>query len=308
MALARAADFQASPVLVADRRSRFFDLNLLDATQLDAMVVWVQVGPKDYYLDPAVRYCPFKLLPWYETATKGVRADELGVITSTPVPDSSDAVIERKALLQMENDGSLEGQLKVTFVGQEALNRRLEANEKDDTARRKMLEDEVKGWLPAGSAVNLIEPGNWESSEESLSVEFKVKILNIATSTGRRILLPLGVFQASEKHPLSRATRVHPVYFHYPWQELDDVSVQLPNGYQVESLPKSQKSVPGSAARYEISPESHAGVLQLRRHFAMQGFLFAVEDYPGLRKFYDDVRAADEQQVVLRAVEARQQK
>jgi len=62
-ALARAAGFRAAPVLLTARDKRFFRPNLMVASQLDAMVSWVQIGSKDYYLDPPTVYCPFDLLP-----------------------------------------------------------------------------------------------------------------------------------------------------------------------------------------------------------------------------------------------------
>jgi hypothetical protein len=71
VALARAAGFTAAPVLLTARDKGIFRANLLDASQLNAMVSWVQIGSKDYYLDPPTLFCPFDLLPWSETDTVG---------------------------------------------------------------------------------------------------------------------------------------------------------------------------------------------------------------------------------------------
>src|SRR5207253_3004787 len=91
-ALARAAGFDASVVLVAGRDRGFFRQNILDPRQLNAMLVAVRVGSQEFFLDPATLHCPFKLLPWEETSTTGIRVHKSGgVSVTTPEPKSSDA-------------------------------------------------------------------------------------------------------------------------------------------------------------------------------------------------------------------------
>jgi hypothetical protein len=41
----------------------------------------------------------------------------------------------------------LAGKLTVTYTGLEALRRRVDQRDQDDTARKKMLEDEVREWV-----------------------------------------------------------------------------------------------------------------------------------------------------------------
>ena len=127
-ALARAAGFDTYVVRIVGRDERFFNRNLLDWSQLDHEVVMVRSGSKDLYLDPSNPYCPFGFLSWEETGVQGVLLQKSGgVLIKTPLPESANAVIERKAELQLSPDGTLKGQVHVSFTGQEALKRRLEA-------------------------------------------------------------------------------------------------------------------------------------------------------------------------------------
>ena len=70
VALARAAGFDATAVRVASRSNGFFKRKLFDASQLNADLVLVRHGGKEYYLDPANRYCPFRLLSWDQTGVQ----------------------------------------------------------------------------------------------------------------------------------------------------------------------------------------------------------------------------------------------
>ncbi|MGD0920567.1 MAG: DUF3857 and transglutaminase domain-containing protein [Terriglobia bacterium] len=308
VALARAAGFEATLVPIGERRSAFFEPKLLSLRQLDTDIVQVRLGAQEWCLDPATRFCPYNLLPWQETDTGGLRpGKEGGVIVTTSRPKSADAVVERTATLQLDTEGAVEGNVQVKFVGQEALERRLDNRHADEAGKRKALEDEVKGWLPKGSTVELKNVPHWESSEESLSAEFTVKDQDFATATGRRLLLPLAIFQANEKYPFQTAKRAYPIYFRYPYQELDTITVTLPKGYQVESLP-APRSKEFPFCRYDITRRSQDGTLRLERRLVMDGHFFRVEGYSALRVFYDSVRAGDEEQVVLKAVESAPQK
>jgi hypothetical protein len=75
VAMARAAGLHASVVRLTDRRRAALDTTVLDASQLNATVVLVRMGDQNLYLDPATRFCPYGLVPWFET---GVRGLELG--------------------------------------------------------------------------------------------------------------------------------------------------------------------------------------------------------------------------------------
>jgi Domain of Unknown Function with PDB structure (DUF3857) len=299
VALAREAGFTAAPVLLTARDKNLFRPNLLDASQLNAMVSWVQIGSKDYYLDPPTLFCPFDLLPWNETDTQGYRIAKFGgQLIRTPYPKSGDAVIERKGLLQLDVDGNLQGHLKVIFSGQEALQRRLAGRDDDEAGRRKALVDEVKGWLPPGGTVDLIDLNKWEQSAEPLRAEFVIKAPGYTSGAGTRMLAALGVFQASQKPIFQTVRRSQHVYFPYPYRQIDEIDLLLPNGLRVERLPAPRSQTVPSGG-YEISCQLQGDSLRISRRMTMEGIFFKSNDYQQLRAFYNNIRSGDEQQIVL---------
>ena len=300
VALARAAGFDAAPAMVTSRDQAVFQKRVLDWNQLDAMVAWVKVGDSDRYFDPATRFCPYSLLPWNKAAAGGIRIDRANSsFIQTPSPRSEDAVVERKASLRLDGEGALQGKLQVRFSGQEALQRRLENRERDDAGRRRALEDEVKGWLPEGSTVDLSNVGKWEEAAESLDADFDIKIVDYGATTRRRLLLPLAVMESGELQAFQSSRRVHSIFFPYPYQELDEITLEVPAGRQVEAVP-GPRSESTSFGSYKTSYESQGGSVKFQRQVVMNGIFFEVQDYPQLKTFFENVRAADEEPVVLR--------
>jgi hypothetical protein len=163
--------------------------------------VLVKLGGKEMYLDPGAAFTPFGLLPWTETQTTGLKLDkDGGTWVTTPVPESSDSQIVRKADLKLNNEGTLEGKLNVTFTGLEAAWRRVQERNEDEAHHKKFLEDYVKEIVPAGIDVELTNKPDWAGSTASLVAQFSLKVPGWVSGAGRRALLPVGLFSAPEKH------------------------------------------------------------------------------------------------------------
>jgi hypothetical protein len=271
----------------------------LDRTKLDANVVLVKLSGKDVYFDPGAAFTPFGLLEWSETGVPGLRLDKDGGtwIRST-LPQSSESRIERNAKFRLSDTGDLEGKLTVTFTGLEGMYRRIEERHSDDAERKKYLEDQVKEYIPAAAELELTQQPDWKSSSQPLVAEFSVKIPGWVSGAGRRALLPVGIFSATEKHLFEHANRVHSIYFEFPFEKADDVTIDLPLGWQVQSLPEP-KNQDGHVLGYDLKAEKGDKSLHLTRKITVNVLLLETKYYGAVRRFFQDVRTGDEEQIVL---------
>lgn len=301
--LARSAGFQAAIVYVAPRNRYYFAPELQDAKQLAADIVWVQVGATEYYLDPSARFYPFGILPWYETQASGVRVIKNGVeFVTTPLPPSSDAILARNASLEIDEEGTVSGTLQVEFKGQRgALWREDERNE-DEEGRRTKLENAIKGWLVTGTTFELTKISNWDNVDEPLGVEGTVKATGLASVAGRRLLMPATIFQSTYTKGFISAKRVNMIYFHFPFEEIDDVKMRAPSGYKIETAPDTRQ-VGGGPVFYQISGTTQADQVEVKRQLVVKGVSFPVESYSGLRTFFNTAKSDDDTQVVFQTSE-----
>jgi hypothetical protein len=299
LALVRASGMEAYPCLVSGRGEYFFRKERVDGRELDANIVLVKVNGKEEFFDPGAAFTPFGMLPWVETASAGLKLDkDGGSWIETPLPPSEQSKIERRAELKLTPEGDLEGKLTVSFTGLEALWRRIDERSQDETARKKFLEDQVKEDIPAGSEVDLTKHPEWNSSEGPLTAEFNVKVPGWASASGKRAMLPATVFSAREKHMFEHANRVWPIYFSFPYKAMDDVNIQLPAGWQVESVPKDEgKNLKG--AEYSLKVEKNSGMVRIQRMVRSDLYIVPKDSYPVLRGFFQFVKNRDEQQVVM---------
>ena len=304
LALARAAGFDASPVLISTRDRHLFNPRLMNAGDLNTNVVLVKLNDKDLYLDPGVAFAPFGLLPWNETGVTGLLVDkEGGRWITTTLPEPSQSGIERTATFQLDDSGDLVGKASITFKGLAALWRRIDEDQEDDAQRKKFLEDAMKEFVPVPSEAELTNTPDWNSSSDILVAKYNLKVTGWASAAGRRTLLAVGLFGGSEKHVFEGAHRVHPIYFNFPYTDVDDVTISLPAGSQITNLPQPQH-IDLTLCAYGLAPENRNGSLHLARNLMVNVHMLDPKYYGSLRNFFQRVRSGDEQQVVLSSAPA----
>ena len=305
LALVRAAGMEAYPVMVSDRRNYFFHhAASFDPTKLDANVVLVKLNGKDLYFDPGAAYTPFGLLQWTETGVEGLRLDkDGGSWIRTTLPDSAASRIQRTANLTLAETGDLEGKLTISFTGLEAMRRRVEERNQDEADRKRFLEEEAKQYVPAAAEIELTTQPDWKSSSTPLVTEYHIRIPGWVAGSGRRAMLPVGLFSATEKNVFEHANRVHPIYFEFPFEKDDDVTIALPLGWKIGSLPQPA-GLDRQAAIYSLKVEKSENTIHLTRKLSIDMLLVDTKYYTALRSFFQVVRTGDEEQVVLEPIGA----
>ncbi len=302
IAMVRAAGIPAYTMFVSDRSEDVFLKTRLSFDQLAALVAIVQLDGKDVFLDPGTKFCPYGILNWKYTGTQGIKQVPGGggtEIALTPAPDYM-SITKRVARLQLNEQGLVEGTLAIGYFGQEALTRRIEGSKTDEVGRTKILEDEVKSWLPSNAQVNISKPPQWDAFETPLVAEFKIST-SMLMSGGKRVLLPTNIFQFNRPPMFAHPDRKQPIYFEYPSREIDDVHIKLPSDLQVESLPANQE-VKLDYAMYRAVRKQEKNEIDITRDLAIGAFVFPPAEYKSLKSFFDKVKEGDDEQVLLKQV------
>lgn len=298
--LARAAGFDASVIRVATRDDVFFSKQYPVGDQLDAEVVVVNLDGKPRYFDPGTPFAPFGLLSWEKTDTQGLQLARKtgGTWTGTPLSAPAEGLTKRQANLSLEGD-VLKGKVTMTWTGQTALERRLEHQHDDEAATKKALEEETKGFFPDGSTVKLTKLEGIKGADEPLVATFDVELANLGTVTGSRAMLPLSVFAVSRKNPFASEQRKSHVYFSYPYQYEDEVTLKMPAGYGIESVPANTDINLGAIA-YSNQWSTVGELLRFSRRMTVSTVFVDVQKYSVVRNFYSKVNTSDQEAIVLR--------
>jgi hypothetical protein len=299
LGLVRAAGFEAYGCWVSDRREYFFTPVTMQSAKLNANVALVKLNGKDLFLDPGAAFTPYGMLTWAETGVPGLRLDkDGGTWIRTTLPQASESRIERVGNLKLSDTGDLEGKLTITYIGLEAMYHRLQERHADEVARKKFLEERATSQIGAAAEAELTNNPDWTSSETPLVAELNLKIPGWAANAGKKVMIPAAIFTAGEKGLFEHANRVHPIYFEYPHEKVDDITVDLPPGWQVTGVPTPQNQ-DGHVVLYSLKVEQNAGTLRLTRKLTIDTLLLDQKYYTALRNFFQVVRTGDAEQIVL---------
>jgi hypothetical protein len=113
-------------------------------------------------------------------------------------------------------------------------------------------------------------------------VEGTVKIPNLGTVAGRRMIAPATIFRSAESKAFQSQKRINAIYF--PYEEEDSVSLSAA-GYRIETLPAVNQLKPGVVS-YDISATQQGNSVEVKRHLVVSGVLFPLKSYPALRNFF----------------------
>jgi len=103
------------------------------------------------------------------------------------------------------------------------------------------------------------------------------------------------------ENPFKAAKRKYPVEMPYPVDELYVLSMEIPEGFMVDELPKSAKvAYNGNEGFFEYMIQSNGSNIQLRSHVKLNKATFAAEDYDSLRDFFSYVVKKQSEQIVFK--------
>lgn len=203
---------------------------------------------------------------------------------------------EKRNVLNVKVTDALgvEGMMRTNYTKNNALNYRKKYNNLKEEEVISKLEEEY----------NIEIDGFKESNKFALGkpVDVRMKFLSenlIEEINGKLYIKPL-LFLGQTKNPFKLKNRLFPVDFVYPWKIRNSVSIHLPTGYKIESLPESlaiKMSNNLGVFRYKIIAKLNkiTVVSQLQVNQAV----ITPEYYEELKEFYNQLVKKQTEKIVL---------
>ena len=101
-------------------------------------------------------------------------------------------------------------------------------------------------------------------------------------------------------NPFKQEVRSFPVDFAYPIIDSYTINLTLPDGYVLKEFPQDINiSVQGNIGTYQRKSQLSGNIFQLSTTFALDQIFVPPNQYPTLRKFYEQVVALESEQLIL---------
>ena len=306
-ALANAAGFDARMVRISDRSDTFFTPARPLTYFIRNFSVAVKVNDKWLFYDPATPYLGRGMLRWQEEGQQALISDpKEGFFVETPYTQPSHSVRQRRGNFKLREDGSLEGTVQYTFTGHVAREEKVRFEDLTPPKREEEWQKSIQARLNTAEISDL-EMQNVSDPVKPMIIQHKLTVPGYATHTGKRILFQPAFFQYNLPARFTETKRRWPLYFDYSWAEDDEVTIDLPEGWDLDQPVRPNGAKLGDVGIYtvEVRKTLDGRKLIYRRQFdwGRDGkLLMPAALYPEVKSVFDYIQQQDNYTIALKAV------
>jgi transglutaminase-like putative cysteine protease len=294
IALLRKKGLQADPVVLSTREYGFNLASYPVLQKLNYVIVRLKIYDKVYYLDAAHSQLGFGQLAGdcYNGHARIISNKDSGSVFF-----ETDSLREKKTTMVLitSTDKGLEGSWQSTFGQQESYELRRKMSGKD--------EKDYFSNIQTGYGEDMeISNGGIDSllrREDPVKVHYDFRLHQ--TDGESRIYLNPNIGDGLKENPFKAEERKYPVEMPYVMDNIYIFSLEIPEGYIVEELPKSAKvELNGDQGLFEYLLGQQGNVIQLRCRLRLNKANFPPDDYTNLRDFFGFIVKKESETIVLK--------
>jgi hypothetical protein len=302
LAMFREAGLDASLVMLPTRKLMRFNPTLVSPALVPAPAIMVMIDGTPWFCDPfhAVPL-PFGLLPAEHTNAVGLRIksgpQELVQVPATPAESSGTTISGR---LVLSATGDLSGQCVRGYTGQLAHELREQLVRRTEEERETLVRDLM---LEHGRAaeVRVLSLTGVDEGDQPIVATFEVNWPGYAVAAGSRLILKPAVFRAGAPAMFTASQRRTPVQFPFPWHEVEQIELILPEDFVPEAPVPPRGAEAGDLLQYRTVAQwgEESRTLLYRRDFVSRLDVIPAQNYSVLKQWFDDVALYDQAEWVF---------
>lgn len=296
IAMLKYAGIPVQPVLISTRSNGIPTYPSFAA--FDYVVASAQIGGKTILMDATSKntvpgLLSPKALNWIG---RSIQPDGIAIEVSLIPNQTSKTVFSVFATI--DDKGGMSGKVRNQFDNYAALIIR-------ESERLNDVENYVRTMEKAfhGAEISNYILLNEKDPEKLLVEEYSFFHNRLADLTSDRIFFNPMLFLATEENPFTEEKRLYPVDFIYPYQYKYMITLNLPEGYLVESVPESLSLVLGNGvADFKYTVDAKNNQIQLKVTFNINETFIENENYDLLKGFYKKMVEKQTEKIVLKKV------
>jgi len=301
--LLKDADLTAHPVLVSTH-----DNGVVNTTdpgteiepgflQFDKVMAYVEINKNVYVLDATEKETPADLFPPDVLATEGLVIEKLetfdwGWRTLWKSDLAAKSFIQVSG--QIDERGNMAGEATITSADYARLNRLPVAKEGKDKF--------IEKYITAGNVGMKVDEVTFENlNSDSLPLIQKIKFNQLLNSSGDYKYFSVNILSGLETNPFVADNRSSDVFFGYCQNYVLVGSFMLPDGYEVEALPKNIRMImPDTSISISRMSQVSGNTLMTRVILDFKKPVYPANQYPEMHEFYKALFDMLNEQFVIR--------
>ena len=138
------------------------------------------------------------------------------------------------------------------------------------------------------------------SNKKNMSIGYTANSSSLIEEIAGDLYISPMLFFAKTENPFKDDSRTYPIFFEYPRSHSFNISIQLPEGYKVKSLPESTKgALANNTGSYSYLIREAPGMVQLAVSLDINTPILLSQDYEYVKGMFSQIVEKEKEKMVL---------
>ncbi len=295
----------AKPLLLKARHSGLLNKNFPSRTEFNYLLAYVPVGEQFLLLDATSKYVPIGQLPKRAVNINGLLINgDQGSIIELENPNTFRSVTMAKYDVDLEMPGLIGTGTRV-LKNYAATSYRIDQDRKSETEDEGTEEESEDDEDEEEDVVfendyTINEVQNLDDINKDIKLLYDEQIYNEIAKVGDQIFLDAALDFGMKDNPFYEENREFPVFYSSFMNTRQIITINLPEGYVIESLPENLKmALPNKTAQFLYSVKELGESIVIDYSFKLNTDYFLPNEYPSLKELYNHIVDKSKEKIVL---------
>ncbi len=295
-AMLRYAGIDANPILISTRGN---GISLSPSrTAFDYVIVGIELENQVILLDATNKYSlpnilPIRDLNWFGRIIR--KSGSSASINLMPKNNSIDVV---NLMASINPSGEVSGKIREQYFDYNAFVFR---NTNNSVSKESYIEKLEKKY--SGLDIIEYEIQNKNDLSKPIVESYSFTNNNVSEIIGDKMYVSPLLFFTMTENPFKQETREYPIDFVYPHQDKYNISLTIPDGYTIETLPQpSAMALPDNVAKFSYNITKNNNQIQLLYSLDINQAIISPEYYETLKNFFKEIVNKQTEKIVLKKI------
>ena len=295
-AMLKMGGLDANPVLLSTRENGV--ALFPNRSKFNYVISSVMIDGKQYLLDATNKYSSITSLPLRDLNEVGRLINKDGSSLEINLMPKYNSLYNRNVFAEISQDGTVTGQAKEQYFDYEALQFR---DKYASIAKESYLEKQEK--LFPGLEIENYELKNSNQVYEPILENYDFKNKNVVEIIGNKMFFSPMLYFAKNQNPFKQENRQYPVNFSFPTKDKYSIVITIPDGYKIESLPKSiSLATADKEVTFKFSISSSENKITISMNSENNVSVISADHYEALKQFYKVMIDKQTEKIVLKKI------
>ncbi|KAF2519910.1 DUF3857 and transglutaminase domain-containing protein [Flavobacterium salilacus subsp. salilacus] len=294
IAMLRYAGLNVNPILISTRANGH--VSFVNRTEFNYVVAGLESQNGIVFLDATSKNGVPGLLPIRALNVTGrIIRENLSSAEVFLTPDIN-SVENNIVMANLKSDGSMDGQIRTQYFDYNAYMFReayLDTNQDSYISKR---EKELGNIIISDYKLT-----NDKEYDKPVTEGFSFQNTAAADVIGDKIYISPMLFYAINGNPFKQENRTYPVDFIYPHQDRYNISITIPEGYMIETMPESATvAMEGNICTFRFNIAQRGNQIQMSISNDVNVGRLNPEYYNDLKTYFNDMLKKQNEKIVLK--------